>query len=96
MSTGGLFLASAEAADRGKFIEHDEVGKLMRAPVSRLMRIRWTEPAARDLTRVCDYIERHADPATARGVPRNLSRGFSPSRVAAAFGERQASSNSCC
>jgi plasmid stabilization system protein ParE len=32
------------------------------------MRIRWTEPAARDLTHICDYIEGHDGPATARRV----------------------------
>jgi len=26
------------------------------------MRIRWTEPAARDLTNICDYIEEHDGP----------------------------------
>ena len=32
------------------------------------MRIRWTDPAARDLTHICDYIEGHDGPATARRV----------------------------
>jgi addiction module RelE/StbE family toxin len=32
------------------------------------MRIRWTEPAARDLTHICDYIRDHNPPATARRV----------------------------
>ena len=32
------------------------------------MRIRWTTPAARDLTRVCDYIEKEADSETARRI----------------------------
>ena len=30
------------------------------------MRIRWTEPAALDLTRVCDYTEEHDGPVAAR------------------------------
>jgi addiction module RelE/StbE family toxin len=30
------------------------------------MRIRWTEPAASDLTRICDYIRDHDAPETAR------------------------------
>ena len=32
------------------------------------MRIRWTQPAAGDLTHICDYIEEHDTPATARRV----------------------------
>ncbi len=32
------------------------------------MRIRWTEPAARDLTRICDHIRDHDAPAAARRV----------------------------
>jgi len=32
------------------------------------MRVRWTEPAARDLTQVCDYIEEHDTSSTARRV----------------------------
>ena len=32
------------------------------------MRIRWTTPAARDLTKICDYIEEHDGPAPARRV----------------------------
>jgi toxin ParE1/3/4 len=32
------------------------------------MRIRWTQPAADDLTQICDYIEAHDTPATARRV----------------------------
>jgi toxin ParE1/3/4 len=32
------------------------------------MRIRWTPPAARDLTKICDYIEEHDGPAPARRV----------------------------
>ena len=32
------------------------------------MRIRRTDPAARDLTDICDYIEAHDGPATARRV----------------------------
>lgn len=30
------------------------------------MRIRWTEPAANDLTAICDYISEHGNPGTAR------------------------------
>jgi toxin ParE1/3/4 len=30
------------------------------------MRIRWTEPAARDLTHICDFIEEHDSSSTAR------------------------------
>jgi len=32
------------------------------------MRVRWTEPAARDLTQICDYIEEHDTGSTARRV----------------------------
>jgi toxin ParE1/3/4 len=32
------------------------------------MRIRWTQPAARDLTNICDHIHQQATPATARRV----------------------------
>ena len=32
------------------------------------MRIRWTEPAAHDLTQICDYIERQNSTAVARRV----------------------------
>jgi len=39
------------------------------------MRIRWTEPAARDLTHICDYIEEHDGPATARRVALTIYQG---------------------
>ena len=32
------------------------------------MRIRWTEPAADDLARICDYIEEHDTQETGRRV----------------------------
>jgi toxin ParE1/3/4 len=32
------------------------------------MRVRWTEPAARDLTQICDYIQEHGSAAAARRV----------------------------
>jgi plasmid stabilization system protein ParE len=32
------------------------------------MRVRWTEPATRDLTQICDYIEEHDTSSTARRV----------------------------
>jgi toxin ParE1/3/4 len=32
------------------------------------MHIRWTEPAARDLTQICDYIQEHGNAKTARRV----------------------------
>jgi plasmid stabilization system protein ParE len=32
------------------------------------MRVRWTDPAARDLTHICDYIKEHDAPAAARRV----------------------------
>lgn len=39
------------------------------------MRIRWTEPAAHDLTQICDYIERHDGSATARRVALTIYQG---------------------
>jgi len=32
------------------------------------MRVRWTDPAVVDLTRICDYITEHGRPVTARRV----------------------------
>lgn len=32
------------------------------------MRIRWTDPAVRDLIQICDYIEQHGSATTARGI----------------------------
>jgi toxin ParE1/3/4 len=32
------------------------------------MRVRWTEPAARDLTGICDYTEEHSGAEAARKV----------------------------
>jgi len=32
------------------------------------MRIRWTESATSDLTHICDYLEGHASPGTAKRV----------------------------
>jgi toxin ParE1/3/4 len=39
------------------------------------MRIRWTEPSVHDLTSICDYIEEHRDPASARRVALTIYRG---------------------
>lgn len=39
------------------------------------MRIRWTEPAARDLTHICDYIDEHNGPAVARRVALTIYQG---------------------
>jgi len=36
------------------------------------MRIRWTDPATRDLTHICDYIRDHDAPAAARRVALNI------------------------
>jgi len=36
------------------------------------MRIRWTDPAVRDLTCICDYIRDHNAPAAARRVALTL------------------------
>ena len=40
------------------------------------MRIRWTEPAARDLTQICDYIDNHDGPRAARRVALTLYEGI--------------------
>jgi len=40
------------------------------------MRIRWTEPAAHDLTRICDYIEEHDGPEAARKVALRIYEGI--------------------
>ena len=39
------------------------------------MRIRWTEPAASDLTRICDYIRDHDAPGAARRVALTIYEG---------------------
>ena len=36
------------------------------------MKIRWTDPAVRDLTQICDYIEEHGSAATARKVATSI------------------------
>jgi len=41
------------------------------------MRLRWTTPAVSDLTHACDYIEKHASPATARRVALKIYQGVS-------------------
>ena len=41
------------------------------------MRIRWTEPAADDLTHICDYLQEHDSPATARRVALTIYQGVS-------------------
>ncbi len=40
------------------------------------MRIRWTEPAVNDLTRICDYTEEHDGPAAARSIALRLYSGI--------------------
>ena len=42
------------------------------------MRIRWTEPAAQDFTRICDYIERNSDAAVAHRVAVGIYEGIDP------------------
>lgn len=41
------------------------------------MRIRWTEPAARDLTNICDYTEEHDGPEAARRTALRIYEGVS-------------------
>jgi toxin ParE1/3/4 len=38
------------------------------------MRIRWTDSAIRDFTHICDYIQEHASPASARRVALSIHR----------------------
>lgn len=40
------------------------------------MRIRWTKPAARDLTQICDYIDKRDGPRTARRVALVIYEGI--------------------
>jgi len=40
------------------------------------MRIRWTEPAAGDLTQICDYVEKHGSRATARRLALTIYEGI--------------------
>jgi len=37
------------------------------------MRIRWTEPAARDLTQIADYLEKRGSSAIARRIAISIS-----------------------
>jgi toxin ParE1/3/4 len=39
------------------------------------MRIRWTEPATRDLTNICDYTEEHDGPVAARRAALRIYEG---------------------
>jgi addiction module RelE/StbE family toxin len=39
------------------------------------MRIRWTQPAANDLIRICDYTEEHDGPGQARHLALRLYEG---------------------
>ena len=41
------------------------------------MRLRWTEPAAHDLIRICDYIEAQNGPTAARRVAITIHDGIS-------------------
>ena len=40
------------------------------------MRIRWTQPAARDLTHICDYTKERDGPAAARRVALAIYEGI--------------------
>lgn len=42
------------------------------------MRIRWTEPAARDLTNICDYTQEHSGPEAARKLALRLYEAVGP------------------
>jgi toxin ParE1/3/4 len=42
------------------------------------MLIRWTEPAARDLTTICDYVKENRSAAAARSVALSIYDGISP------------------
>jgi addiction module RelE/StbE family toxin len=45
------------------------------------VQIRWTEPAARDITAICDYIDEHDGPATARKVALRIHERVSSLRA---------------
>ncbi len=40
------------------------------------MRIRWTLPAAGDLTQICDYVEKRGSPMAARRVALSIYEGI--------------------
>lgn len=40
------------------------------------MHVRWTKPAAQDLTQICDYIEEKGSAATARRVAFSIYEGI--------------------
>jgi len=55
------------------------------------MLIRWTVPAARDLTGICDYINDHDGPEASRRVALRIYEGADPSsgfRIVAALAAR--------
>jgi len=60
------------AADHGELIDHEEVGKLIDRRFPSSMRIRWTEPAVNDLTRICDYTQEHDGALAARRLAPRL------------------------
>jgi len=39
------------------------------------MRIRWTQPATRDFSQICDYLSEHGSPGTARRVALSIFDG---------------------
>jgi toxin ParE1/3/4 len=41
------------------------------------MRIRWTDPAVKDFTQICDYISEHASPVIARRVATSIYQNIS-------------------
>jgi plasmid stabilization system protein ParE len=41
------------------------------------MRIRWTEPAVRDFTQICDYIQEHGTAAIAHRVAHSMYKQIS-------------------
>jgi plasmid stabilization system protein ParE len=55
------------------------------------MRIRWTEPAARDLTNICDYTEKHDGPEAARRVALRIYEGLGTLARSRVVGARAAS-----
>lgn len=46
-----------EAVKRGEYLTHEQVGQRLQAPLAALRYIRWSEPAADDLERICERIE---------------------------------------
>jgi len=62
------------------------------------MRIRWTDPAVRDFTQICNYIQEHGNADTARRAALSIYQGvdiLAKSPRVAAQADSQRHENSC-